>query len=675
MSDPSDQKNKRDLWLWGILVLAAAFRLALLSLRPPHSDEGVIGWFADQIIANGYYKYDPTNYHGPFHYYLVFFFKVLFGRSLWALRLPSAILGVVVVYLLAQFKTYVGRPAAYAAALWAAVSPGLVYFSRFTFDTDMLFFHVLAVLGYLRHAAVRDRTSLFLIGIGVAGMITVKEAWLLHLICFGLAVLCLNILALLAPSDAVTVEKRYTARDMDIAAFGAILIVVTFYSGFFMYTSGVVDLFKGFTPWFRTSLQGSGHDKSFFYWIDLLRIYEWPASIGLLVTAWWILRTVFSLRLRREGTMASLMLGFVPTDSAPLRLLGIYGFGLLLAYSIIPYKTPWLIVQFIWPFLFVCGAGLARLSYRTTVMATLAVLLAAANAYPSIRLNFFRPADEQEKYVYVQTFPALMEVYGKLDQRVRQDITTRHLPINIILKSNWPMPWLLGDFTQVGYHSAGAPTLPDAAFLLVDASQKQVVEQRLRHRYFTRQFRYSPYQEEVVAYFDAEVFAGMFDAEMPVFVPAPPPVIVPGAGLIARFYNNATWQGEPVFTKKVANIDWQVDDPAPSGDRPLPAPFGVIYSGELFVPESGQVFFYLSSDDGAELMVDGRVFIADLQPAAVRVRTPVAVTLDAGWHRFQLRYYDIGGGIVVRLGWKLPSMAEETIPPERFRITTDDTAT
>ncbi len=815
MSDPSDPKKERDLWLWGILALAALFRLTLLSHQPPHSDEGVVGWFADQIIANGYFKYDPTNYHGPFHYYLVFFFKILFGRNLWALRLPSAILGVGVVYLLTQFKPHVGRPAAYTAATWAAVSPALVYFSRFTFETDMLFFHVLAVLGYLRHTTVRDRTSLFLMGVGVAGMMTVKEAWLLHFICFGLAVICVKTVALLAPSDAAPVEKRYTAHDVDLAAFGAILIVLTLYTGFFMYTSGVIDFFKPFTTWFQTSTKGSGHDKPFFYWTDLLRIYEWPAFIGLLVTSWWILRTVGSLRLRRGETGASLTLGFVPTTSAPLRLLGIYGFGLLLAYSFIPYKTPWLVVQFLWPFLFVAGEWFSRLSHRAAVMAALVVLLAAANTWPSIRLSFFRPTDEQEKYVYVQTFPALMEVYEKVAERVKADPNLRHQPINIIMKGNWPMPWLFGDYTRVGYHSSTPPANPDAVFLLVDVASQATVESNLQRRYFTRRFRYSSYQEDMVAYFDAKVFAGSFPPDMPVyerapikpgpgllvrvypnaawqgepafekvmpnidlsdaarplappvsivysgeiFIPesgetafylssddgaelviggqrlisdlAPPPrvrllsrgsrvfkagwhpievhhydvgfgilaqlswqrpsmtaseIIPPdrfrwGAqetkpseqGLLARYYTNAMWQGEPIFTKTVANIDTQLDTATPAAERPLPAPFGVIYSGELFIPESGQIFFYLSSDDGAELMVDGRVFISDLAPPAVRLRTSVAVKLDAGWHRLQVRHYDIGGGILTRLEWKLPSMAaDETIPPSLFRTGTPE---
>ena len=54
------------------MALAAGLRLYWLAGRPPHFDEGVNGWFTDQMQKIGYYKYDPTNYHGPLHFYVLF---------------------------------------------------------------------------------------------------------------------------------------------------------------------------------------------------------------------------------------------------------------------------------------------------------------------------------------------------------------------------------------------------------------------------------------------------------------------------------------------------------------------------------------------------------------------------------------------------------------------------
>ncbi len=47
-------------------------------MKPPHFDEGINGWFVDQMRKNGFYRYDPTNYHGPLHFYILFLAQVAF---------------------------------------------------------------------------------------------------------------------------------------------------------------------------------------------------------------------------------------------------------------------------------------------------------------------------------------------------------------------------------------------------------------------------------------------------------------------------------------------------------------------------------------------------------------------------------------------------------------------
>jgi hypothetical protein len=56
---------------WLILGLAVFLRFFLLGIKPPHFDEGINGWFVDQMMRNGFYRYDPTNYHGPLHFYVL----------------------------------------------------------------------------------------------------------------------------------------------------------------------------------------------------------------------------------------------------------------------------------------------------------------------------------------------------------------------------------------------------------------------------------------------------------------------------------------------------------------------------------------------------------------------------------------------------------------------------
>src|SRR5690349_8001614 len=52
-----------------ILLAAAVLRFANLDLKPLHHDEGVNGFFLLRLLRNGFYHYDPSNYHGPTLYY------------------------------------------------------------------------------------------------------------------------------------------------------------------------------------------------------------------------------------------------------------------------------------------------------------------------------------------------------------------------------------------------------------------------------------------------------------------------------------------------------------------------------------------------------------------------------------------------------------------------------
>lgn len=113
-------------WIpWLILGLAAFLRFFLLGIKPPHFDEGINGWFVDQVMHNGFYRYDPTNYHGPLHFYVLLLSESLLGRNVWALRLPVVLVSIGCVWLTLKFEPLVGRNVSRIAALAMAVSPDL----------------------------------------------------------------------------------------------------------------------------------------------------------------------------------------------------------------------------------------------------------------------------------------------------------------------------------------------------------------------------------------------------------------------------------------------------------------------------------------------------------------------------------------------------------------------
>src|SRR5213078_3561360 len=174
---------------WLIVGLAAFLRLLLLGIKPPHFDEGINGWFVDQVIKNGFYRYDPTNYHGPLHFYVLLVSESLFGRNLWALRLPVVLVSIGCVWLALKFEPFVGRSVSRLAALAMAVSPGFIFYGRYSIhEVWLVLFSRMFILGLLGLWKFGTPNYLWCAGMGVAGMILSKETYIIHLICGALAI-------------------------------------------------------------------------------------------------------------------------------------------------------------------------------------------------------------------------------------------------------------------------------------------------------------------------------------------------------------------------------------------------------------------------------------------------------------------------------------------------------
>src|SRR4030095_14735342 len=139
-----------DWTFWGIVAFGALLRFLFLRMKPPHFDEGINGWFVDQMTKTGFYKYDPTNYHGPLHFYILFLSQTLFGRNLWALRMPVVLGSIYAICLTLKCEPLVGRNVSRLAAIAMAVSPGFVFYGRYSIhEVWLLIFSMLFILGLL----------------------------------------------------------------------------------------------------------------------------------------------------------------------------------------------------------------------------------------------------------------------------------------------------------------------------------------------------------------------------------------------------------------------------------------------------------------------------------------------------------------------------------------------
>jgi len=501
-------------WIpWAILGLAAFLRFLLLGIKPPHFDEGINGWFVDQVVHNGFYRYDPTNYHGPLHFYVLLLFESLFGRNLWALRLPVVLVSISCVWLALKFEPLVGRNVSRIAALAMAVSPAFVFYGRYAIHEVWLqFFSTMFILGLLGLWRLGRLNYLWYSGVGAAGMILTKETYAIHLACAVLAIPVLAVsVALNRVPDTRPAKQTWSYIDLAMVVAVGAVAVIFFYSGTFFNWSGVKGLYLAFKAWTETGAAGHGHEKAWDYWLKLMGPswesggtnfsgYELPMLAGLILC-------LFCQKFKNLS----------------LRYLAIYGVGSLIAYSYVKYKTPWCIISFGWPFLFVFGAAilLVRPKHLRKVYVTMGVLLCLSLGR-SIWLNYFRCSSPTEPYAYVQTYNDMFKLTRPLLKLARRDPVYYHLTGHLIRSSVYPLPWVLGDFDRVGYYEGGnMPANLDGDFLLVQQDKIKDVESKLKGAYYTDTLTLRNYQDPSKLYLSAKVFKEFFPGKAPDFVGKP----------------------------------------------------------------------------------------------------------------------------------------------------------
>ena len=574
-----------------IIALAFALRVAALDLRPAHFDEGVNGSFIDGMRTEGCYRYDPANYHGPLHFYTLFAAQQLFGRSLWVLRMPTVLIGTALIALMLAFRRFLPWRAVWAAALAAAISPAMVFYSRYAIHEMWLpFFTLLAVYGGIGIVRREGRAGdLWAFGAGLAGMVLTKETYLIHWFAAALGLIAMRCLEWLAPliprlqrprpadlfagraldaAAAVPSTAYFTNRQIATVTFTCLSAVVLFQSGFGLHWAGVTGFFETFHLMFaKGTTAEAGHNKEFFYWVKLMAWYEWPALLGLVASP--------LLSLRRSPLLATAVLvagalltgtgffssaigihpadakdflkpelklaampslglwllacsaGFfaaTPSQSREMRWLCLYGLASFTAYSLIPYKTPWCIINLLWPFFFILGQlaeNLAQTTDRRLIYAV-GLLLAWNPVRDCWLLNFEHPTYDGERYAYVHTTPDINKLLRAVRDLARENPAERQMH-GIILTDAFPLTWELNEFPSITYLPDDADVENyDADFILIPANRRLEFEDRAFGIYFRESCRMRNGIERGWLYLSAEHFASQFPGRTPEIHPRVP---------------------------------------------------------------------------------------------------------------------------------------------------------
>ena len=190
---------------WGVILLGAILRFWGLGDKPLHHDESLHAYFSLQLMhqmenwaycaknAGQCYHYDPL-LHGPFQFHAIaLVYKICQllgvydnGVNTFTVRIPAATLGTVIVGLPYFFRDRLGTLGAWLACFLLAISPSMVYFSRFAReDIYMACFTLLLVVATARYLSTRRMRWIIWGAVAFALSYADKEATFLTVGVFG----------------------------------------------------------------------------------------------------------------------------------------------------------------------------------------------------------------------------------------------------------------------------------------------------------------------------------------------------------------------------------------------------------------------------------------------------------------------------------------------------------
>ncbi len=95
--------------------------------------------------------------------------------------------------------------------------------------------------------------------------------------------------------------------------------------------------------------------------------------------------------------------------------------------------------------------------------------------------------------------------------------------------------------------------------------------------------------------------------------------------------------------------------------------WGARFSGLINVPDAGNWTFYLTSDDGSEMWLDGSSLVTNYGSHGMREKSGTR-NLTAGLHDFKIEFFQGGGPHGLNLKWEGPNQSKALVPSTAFMV-------
>jgi len=462
------------------LVAGAMVRLPELDLRPMHTDEAVHAVKFGTLLETGTYRYDKNEYHGPTLNYCTLLPAWLASETNLmqvtegTLRVVPVFFGLGLIVLILLVWDIGPGPAA-VSAIFTAVSPAMVFYSRYYIQETLLVFFALALIGAAYRFLLGGR-SLWSVVAGICAglMFATKETWLISAGAMGIALLAVLVLR---RSVVGRPEIGRYVRGIGLGLLSGTVVAVLFFSSFLTHWEGVRDSLLAYQTYVGRAAEETRHGHPWYYFLQILMFWKgdhgpvWSEATIVLFAVIGIARTF-----RGKGKTGA---------GKDLRIfLGLYACLMLLILSVIPYKTPWLVLGVLQPLILLAGYGvsvfLGWLPQRLKIIGIIAVALLAGHlGWQAYMANFKYYDDPANPYVYSHPTDDVKSIAGVLDEVLR--VSPKGLAVQVVFPGDeyWPLPWYLRALPRVGWWNSVAEDFVATPVILASPDVEPALMQRL----------------------------------------------------------------------------------------------------------------------------------------------------------------------------------------------------
>ena len=127
--------------------------------------------------------------------------------------------------------------------------------------------------------------------------------------------------------------------------------------------------------------------------------------------------------------------------------------------------------------------------------------------------------------------------------------------------------------------------------------------------------------------------------------------------LVNYKYYEGSWKSMPDFSKLTPVKSGNLTTVTMAISGRINDNFGIVYTGYIQAPTTGEYTFYLTADDGARFLIDGVEIVANQCEPEKNGK----IYLEAGYHAFTLEFFEIQVTESMYLRWSGPGLTKRNL--------------